>query len=50
MNVQGGVFQNVIMHLTYHVMEERKIDHITPGWEKINLGPKRLPRQCTLSF
>ena len=31
MNVQGVVFQNVIMHLTYHVMEERKIDHITPG-------------------
>ena len=50
MNVQGVVFQNVIMHLTYLVMEERKIDHITPGWEKINLGPKRLPRQWTLSF
>ena len=50
MNVQGVVFQNVFMFLTYLVIDERKIDHITPGREKIHLGPKPLPRQCTLSF
>ena len=30
--------------------DERKIDHVTPSREKIHLGPKPLPRQCTLSF
>ena len=36
----------VFMHLTYPVIDERKIDRITPGREKINLRPKPLPRLC----
>ena len=32
------------------MIDERKIDRITPGREKINLGPKPLPRQCNLCF
>ena len=45
-----GVLKRVNMLLTNLVIDERKIDHITPGREKIHLGPKPLPRQCTLSF
>ena len=46
------VFQNVIMHEihTYSVIDERKIDPITPGREKIHLGPKPPPQLCTLTF
>ena len=50
LNVQGAVFQNMFMLLTYLVIDERKIDRITPGREKINLGPKPPPRQCNLCF
>ena len=35
----------VFMHLTYPVIDERKIDRIRFR-EKINLGPKPLPRLC----
>ena len=45
-----GVLKRVNMLLTNLVIDERKIDHITPGREKIHLGPKRLPWQGTLSF
>ena len=34
MNVQGVVFQNVFMLLTYLVIDERKIDHVAPVVEK----------------
>ena len=41
------MFQNVFMHLTYHVIDERKIDRITPAArEKIDLGPKPPPWPC----
>ena len=36
----------VFRHLTYLVIDERKIDRITLGREKISLGPKPLPRLC----
>ena len=45
-----GVLKRVNMLLTNLVIDERKIDHITPGREKIHVGPEPLPRQCTLSF
>ena len=35
---------------TYSVIDERKIDRITPSREKIHLGPKPPPRQCTVTF
>ena len=50
LNVQGVVFQNVFMHRTYLLIDERKIDRITSGREKINIGPKPLLRQCNLCF
>ena len=50
LNVEGVVFQNMFMHLTYRVIDERNIDRITSDLEKIHLVSKPPPRQCTLSF
>ena len=50
LNVEGVVFQNMFMHLTYRVIDERNIHRITSDLEKIHLVSKPPPRQCTLSF